>query len=304
MPPLLCSQQTRKQSLKRNGIGNKGCFISHKDFCSQKRWMNTFSRCRRVPRYRTQPLEIAAGKSVEHQRLLQQLSSDLSPILPTPLSNAKDEKVGSRSLFSTCLAKVPEYIVEEQHQSEVHGHQIKVDSTLDIYSQLEHCFSSGPPGSGWEPLKEVIGYHIVQILSGSGVIGQSNADRLLDFCLHQDAKDELEVTCNSMVGGVNTRAANPRFHQGDVLRCNKNSPSYMRVLEHLAMQTGHYVCDYQRMAQLLEDNRYVQSKSRLPWHPSHFGTIQVLRIMFLLSAPCLCRNTPFQSSLTVLHHGL
>ena len=222
---------------------------------------------------------------MERQKLLQRIFSDLSAVFQKCPTNAKNRKVGSRSLFSTCLAKVPEYITEEQRRSRAYGPENKAENISDVYSQLEDFFSSGPPGSGWEPLREVVRYHVVHVLSGAGVIGLYNANPLLDFCIHQDAEDEAQIIHDSLVSYVNASTVDVLSNQGDGPKSFKNYFSHLRVLENLAMQTAQHGYDYQRMAQLLEEDRYVKSEWRLLWQLCISTITRVLKTLLLIISP-------------------
>ena len=263
IPPLLYQSQKTKPSLEKEETENEDKFVSYGEHHPGERSLHIFSKRGRVPVNKGLPVELVIGKSAERQKLLLRIFTDLFGVFQKPPLYAKYRKIGSRSLFSTCLVRVAECIIEEQQRSKGPGCENKGDDISDLYSHLEDFFSAGPPGSGWRPLREVVRPQVIQLLSDAGVIGLQNADSLLDLCTLQDAEGEAQIIHDSVVNFVDDQAVSVLSSQGDGSKPSKNYFSPSRLLEHPAVQPGQPRYDYRRMAQFLEDNRYVKRKMSL-----------------------------------------
>ena len=123
------------------------------------------------------------------ERVIDDLGNRLDFILKKSQNYMKHRGTGARSLFSTCLALVPEYILEEQDTT----YDISEErQSATVYDQLEALFSPEVPGSGRQCLGEIVARHTILLLSHAiqdGFIGITGARRLMDISLRNGAKE-------------------------------------------------------------------------------------------------------------------
>ena len=99
------------------------------------------------------------------------------------------EEVKPRSLLSTCLSKIADQIVTEQH-----GHTTDVDAEEDvqliIYTELEKL---GTGTAGWSSLRELAREHGIKVIGnaiGEGFIQGQFVEDLVNHCLKYSANRE------------------------------------------------------------------------------------------------------------------
>ena len=128
-----------------------------------------------------------------HWKLINGLYNGLDALLRATGTGRAGDEPGARSLFSTCLRKVPEYIAEEQLWSTVEDPESGVDVASFVYSHLEALGTS--PTGGWKPLREIVRAHGVSMLEDAfkeGLLNPSLAHGLIVICLHHHAYDEAQ----------------------------------------------------------------------------------------------------------------
>lgn len=112
---------------------------------------------------------------------------------------------GCRSLFSTCLRQIPNYIAEEEHVADADDQDVDIDISSAVYSDLEEFGSM--PGGGWEPLREVARAHSISMVIDAiedGILGLPVTRHLFYLCLDVCAFDEAQRIIESL-----TRLATP-----------------------------------------------------------------------------------------------
>lgn len=133
------------------------------------------------------------------ERVIDDLGNRLDFILKKSQNYMNDRGTGARSLFSTCLALVPEYIMEEQETT----YDISEEClSTTVYNQLEALFSPGVPGSGWQYLGEIVARHAILLLSHAiqdGFIGITGARRLMNISLGNGAKEAVSTLLESLL---------------------------------------------------------------------------------------------------------
>ena len=139
----------------------------------------------------------------EHWKLINGLYNGLDSLLRATEKAGPGADLGVRSLFSTCLRKVPSYIAEEKLLSTTENPESDIDVASHVYSDLEALGSS--PSVGWKPLREVVRAHGVSMLGDSlkeRLLSPSLARGLIITCLQYHAYDEaqhlVECVVNSM----------------------------------------------------------------------------------------------------------
>ncbi|KAL8785098.1 MAG: hypothetical protein Q9195_008770 [Heterodermia aff. obscurata] len=118
-------------------------------------------------------------------------------ILPLNKPATRD---GSRSLFATCLRKMPEYIKEEQLSTTNDDPESDVDISTAMYNHLEQMTTSN--AGGWGPLKYVVRAHGISMLVAAieeSLINIPLARALMILCLEQGAWEEAARIVEAMV---------------------------------------------------------------------------------------------------------
>ena len=115
----------------------------------------------------------------------------------------KQRQPGCLTLFSTCLRKVPEYIIEEQRQADIVNPELHTDISAVTYDDLE-AFGS-VEDRGWKPLRELVRAHGIQLLSNAvadGSIDHSRARGLVLVCTQNEAHPEAEMIMQAMLSSL------------------------------------------------------------------------------------------------------
>ena len=139
----------------------------------------------------------------EHWKLINGLYNGLDALLRATEKSKVGTERGTRSLFSTCLRMVPEFIAKEQLQSIAEDPESSVDVASLTYGELEALGTS--PTAGWKPLREVVRAHGVSMLGDAiqeGVINASIARGLITICLHYHAYDEAQHLVECIISSM------------------------------------------------------------------------------------------------------
>ena len=155
---------------------------------------------------------------------------------------------GSRSLFATCLRKVPDVIAREESWNHMEDPEINVDVSSMIYSHLE-SFSTSTSG-GWTPLRQLVRAHGVSMVGHAifeGVIGLDSARRIfIEICLsreYDEAQHILQCLMQTMLPLQNP--LKPSNETGLILQC----------LNAFVLATGRHSFHYRQLIWLLESGR-------------------------------------------------
>ncbi|KAL6713392.1 hypothetical protein ACLMJK_008857 [Lecanora helva] len=108
---------------------------------------------------------------------------------------------GCRSLFSTCIRQVPQYIAEEEAIAKIDDPDNDDDVSTRIYNDLEEYGST--PNSGWEPLRLLVRAHGVRLIIDAireSVLSLSVAKHLYYLCLDVSADKEADDILESLIG--------------------------------------------------------------------------------------------------------
>ena len=109
------------------------------------------------------------------------------------------EEKRARTLFATCLRKVPALIMMEQRSLKLEDPENDVDVSSAMYSDLEQLSPSNI--AGWKPLKEIVRAHGIVILTDAieeSLINSHIANALLTLCLIQGAYHEAAMIVGAM----------------------------------------------------------------------------------------------------------
>ncbi|KAL4754029.1 hypothetical protein BDW72DRAFT_167227 [Aspergillus terricola var. indicus] len=111
---------------------------------------------------------------------------------------------GARSLLSTAVRRLPDYIADEQRiQDELED--CDVDMCDAYFTELEAVYAPG--GDGWRPLREAVraqGIYLVSCMIQNKWITSLAACRLLEECLKHQELDAFESLETKLLASVDT----------------------------------------------------------------------------------------------------
>ena len=163
---------------------------------------------------------LARNVAPESWELTQGLYTGLNALLKA--TKRRQSCNGAKSLFSSCLRKVPEYIIKEQRQADLLDPDSHTDVSAAVYEDLEDFGSLGD--NGWKPLREVLRAHGISLLSNAirdGVIDHLRARGLVTVCLKQHANDEAEKIVEAMLA-VSEPLRRPHYDQLDLFHMEES----------------------------------------------------------------------------------
>ena len=183
-------------------------------------------------------------------RLNEGICKGLVALLQATSKSEISTSIGCRSLFSTCLRRIPSYIKGEEMQAKIDDPANDADIASAVYSDLEDFGSM--TGAGWNPLREVARAHGIAMISEAieeGVIEPNEAGQLSSLCLTARAFDEAQTILESTV--KSQMAAGGHFSNRDGLTVHE-----ARMITHslncFALQTGRHGFLYRQTAIMLE----------------------------------------------------
>lgn len=183
----------------------------------------------------------------EHLKLIEGISIGLGTFLraTSPGSTSVASPSGTRSLFSTCLRRVPEYISDEELEHKVDESENAICISLTIYNDLEAFGSS--PGSGWKPLREIVRSHGITLLGAfinQGHITAPEARYFVNVCLRCRAFDEGERLVEYILTTANRALTSPAL---------VTNVFDLGTLDIFARTTFRYAFQYRQLTRLLRD---------------------------------------------------
>ena len=158
---------------------------------------------------------------------------------------------GSRSLMSTCLRQVPDYMLREEKWQKEQDEDTDIDVPSEVYTYLEGFSSS--ESAGWLPLREVVrahGVHMICEAIRNAVMPAEIAATMAVPALHRQANEEAQAIFETLVSILE-----PLHRPQNV--CSKlidelSNPA-LRCLQWLTDCTSRRGFQYQQLAYLLED---------------------------------------------------
>ena len=142
----------------------------------------------------------SGSTGLSNRRLIAGICKALEALLRATTSEKTIDNSRHRSLFSTCLRQIPNYIAEEQRLTTNDDPENEIDVALEVYTDLE-AFGSAPD-AGWESLREVVRAHGVSLVGEAiqeGLIELPLSRHIVSLCLGLAAYDEAECVIESMV---------------------------------------------------------------------------------------------------------
>lgn len=247
------------------------------------RSINTSRAARDSSRRIIQQLARREGK--DYWKLYDGIQASFEALLKATHSEALAKSEGCRSLFSTCLRNVPQYIIEEEHWSKIDDPDCNRDVTTQVYTELENSAIA----DGWKPLREAVRAHGVEMMGSAiadNLIGMDMADEMVSFCVSRGAHKEAQYLIESMIaalGPLDSTNGAPTASIG-------YQTLIINTLQSFARKTGKYSFLFRKMAALaisdvfstrwesgllLKDcwDRMIQS---IIWEDDHFGEASAL----------------------------
>ncbi|KAI4128410.1 MAG: hypothetical protein LQ347_004184 [Umbilicaria vellea] len=193
--------------------------------------------------------KLAKKISPSHWMLINGLYDGLHALLKATSRSKPSSSRGPRSLFATCLRRVPDYIAAEQEWHDQEDLDDDLDMSSVIYGDLESFGSSGVPG--WKPLREVVRSHGVTLLGEAikdGLVKQNISRGLILLCLQSSAFDEAQylVECIIAVAGKLRKPSTASAKLFEV----ESSPA-LGTLDLFARKTGRFHVQFRHLATLL-----------------------------------------------------
>ncbi|KAF2634861.1 hypothetical protein P280DRAFT_474305 [Massarina eburnea CBS 473.64] len=128
--------------------------------------------------------------------LVKGLSEAYANLLKATTASGEKQWKGTRSLFSACLRKMPDYIELEEYFAKLDQEEDEedLDMSQDIYNHLEAQFESHA-GQGWRAFKQIVRAHGTSLLCDAfadQILSLETLRLLVSHCSHSDAWDEAE----------------------------------------------------------------------------------------------------------------
>ncbi|KAI9736598.1 MAG: hypothetical protein M1834_000801 [Cirrosporium novae-zelandiae] len=158
------------------------------------------------------------------------------------------EEVGTRSLLSSCLRKVPEYIFAEEKWQREQDPDDHTDLSSQIYDNLEMVHSNW--GSNMSPFEEVVRAHGVKLLGNAiseGIICPTMAHCLVALCIRALAPDEAEILLDHLLARYGS------FPSPINIESNFFDIKGIKTLHLFAEKTSRYGYQYRKMDELLRN---------------------------------------------------
>ncbi len=246
MPLSFCISQRVKLGQKDPSIaGGESLKLPQKRRPDYRR-LHTFSKYG-INGAGARPKSKKALQRLEPEPAFVNLLNCISPLLEKNASKTEVCRVGAQSLFSLCLRKVAEDTAAEEHELEVYDSKSKTYSISHVYKDLEEHFSSGSSCFGWPPLREIVRYHAMHILSHRANKYTRYTKNLYDFLIDEHADNEAKSFFDYRLNDAEDPLA---------LESAFRNSFRWHIFEDFTMLTRQYGYAYQKIAQLLEEYRY------------------------------------------------
>lgn len=183
----------------------------------------------------------------DYWKLYEGIHSGLETLLKATSKHLTGNRNGARSLLSTCLRKIPEYIALQEHWCKLEDPDSAADVSSSIYGDLETVGARTLQGSN--ALQEAVRAHGVDLIGSAvidGLICFRLASRLVKLCLHLGAYDEGQRLVECMLRNKSFPQPTSR---DDVLFSKELS-----ILDQFAIITGRFGFLYRKLTTLFENN--------------------------------------------------
>lgn len=140
-------------------------------------------------KWRQLPVQLASSNEEAQRNLVTAFGS----VLTATSEPSEPERTGARSLMSSCLRRVPEYVDLETQETNQEDSE-KEDVTSSIYMDLESLGTNS--GGGWRGLREVVRSHCVHHICAAieeELIHESRILELVTACSKNGALPEADL---------------------------------------------------------------------------------------------------------------
>lgn len=147
---------------------------------------------------------------------------------------------GARSLFATCLRKVPKYIAQEELWNGPEDPKNNIDVSSIVYNDLETL--STCQANGWDPLRQVVRAHGICMVGNAvseGLIESNAFHDIVSLCLRLNAYDEAQHLLERMIASMEPLQTHPKIR------------SNLKVLDGFVLATGRHSFRYKTLVRLL-----------------------------------------------------
>ncbi|KAK5018264.1 hypothetical protein LTR39_001081 [Cryomyces antarcticus] len=178
-----------------------------------------------------------------HANLIGGLCTSFETLIKATAPSIPQVGKGTRSLFATCLRKVPARIlVEEEWREETDDYE-NADVSAVIYTELEDFGSAA--GQGWRPLREVTAI-------ADGTVSQDVIHVCVTTCVRHKAFDEAEELLASFVA-IGQCAPPPASFKA--FRSSKRPSPCLGMVKSYADQSGRKGFEYRQLTFMIESGR-------------------------------------------------
>lgn len=179
-------------------------------------------------------------------KLYDGIHSGLETLLKATSKSLTGNRIGARSLLSTCLRKTPEYIAAQESWCREQDPESAGDVSPGIYGELEQIGACSVYGSN--ALQEVVRAHGVDMVGSAvtdGLICFPIASKIIKLCLHLEAYDEGQ----HLVECILQEKPFPKPTSSDDVLFNKE----LSILDQFAIITGRFGFLYRKLTTLFEN---------------------------------------------------
>ena len=194
------------------------------------------------------PHELIKDLASNTWKLVDGICKGLVALLKATYARESHHRNGTRSLLSTCLSQIPQYITEEELLAKADDPDNDADVSTMIYDDLEELGSM--PGGGWEPLRLLVRAHGIKMIADAieeGLLGLRESRHLFHLCLDIFAYDEAQCLIVSMTTSLKHA------------KSGKNPPYELHViitsLDSLASKFGRKGFLYRQTAAMLQSGK-------------------------------------------------
>jgi len=164
------------------------------------------------------PVQLASSNEEAQRNLVTAFKS----LLTTTNSPSQLERTGARSLLSTCLSRVPDYIDLEAEYT-LQSNADAEDIASSVYTDLESLGTNS--NGGWQGLREVVRSHSVHLVCTAieeGFIHDARVAELVAACKNNSALAEAESLIRSWLYHHRTGASH---------RLDESNPALVELAE-------------------------------------------------------------------------
>ena len=179
-------------------------------------------------------------------KLFEGIHAGLETLLKATSKHVIGNRNGARSLLSTCLRKIPEYIALQEHWCKLEDPDSAADVSASVYGDLETVGARTMQGSN--ALQEVVRAHGVDLIGSAvidGLICFRVAAKLVKLCLQLEAYDEGQHLVECL---LRNKSFPPPTSRDDVLFSKELS-----VLDQFVIITGRFGYLYRKLTTLFEN---------------------------------------------------